>query len=569
MVVEHSKNNNTIDNEVNKLFHKNNGKISSNDFVKLRQKYDDIDLVNKIQKAYLEKHKSIYKRAKKYAKYIREKYSDKQYPFHIILEKAKLIKSKYGLTEDEFVEFQRIYETELVGLKSSDVLVPDTNMMKVLGNVSTDIQGFSFKLNESDYKYLQEILKMYSTSRGLHAAVFAQSLEYTDCSVQSLSGEFRPELGNRSNQCVHPVIAALFLPKIDILDSHFLRSNLAAVVKARYNNEPMSRADFELFHALVEDPNDVVCDNRSSLLDLLNRVQIQQNLWDNVLNLRNGIYYGPTLTNFITSIDVCKLNKHDTPDLIYGKYDGTIIKRLLSAFSFRPTVISTNPVYNIVNVNPYQQNVTPVVNKVPMINLKIPSFNNDNEVIKLSDALEQQQFLIENGVMVPRHTSIIYSKGVLFFFVDRRSNMIKFNEDSLFSISKLPLSISGYERLNDREIEFDPVIKLRGDEYKLRSVVIAMVSNHTPEQNLIIGSSAMVVLNNTVYSRTNEHFMYDPMRAGVHLSNDNKEKREVISKLEHTLSYDNKPSFMSLGRKRGIIFMYELVSEGSNGTIFF
>ena len=111
----------SVDDEVQKLFKKNNGKISSADFMKLRQKYNDSDLVDKIQKAYLDKQGSIIKKAKKFAQLIRDKYSNQHYPFHVLLEKARLFKVKHGLTDDEFTEFQRIYEQELVGQKSLEV----------------------------------------------------------------------------------------------------------------------------------------------------------------------------------------------------------------------------------------------------------------------------------------------------------------------------------------------------------------------------------------------------------------------------------------------------------------
>ena len=230
----------SVDDEVQKLFRKNNGKISSADFVKLRQKYDDEDLVEKIQKAYVDKHVLISKKAKKFAQLIREKYSNQQYPFHILLEKARLFKVKHNLSDDEFAEFQRIYEQELVGLKSPEVLIPATNMMNVLGSINVDFQGFSLKLNDSDYKYLQEILKLYASSRPLHAQVLIQSMQYKDCDFEALTGSYNRSAGNRPTECVHPVIAALFLPKIDILDTHFLHSNIANIVKTRYNNENFS-----------------------------------------------------------------------------------------------------------------------------------------------------------------------------------------------------------------------------------------------------------------------------------------------------------------------------------------
>jgi hypothetical protein len=169
-----------VEDEVQKLFRKNNGKISSADFIKLKQRFDDVELVDKIQKAYIEKHNTISKKAKKFAQLIREKYSNSEYPFHVLLEKARLFKVKHSLTDDEFAEFQRIYEQELVGHRSQEVVVPSTNMMKILGSINVDFQGFSLKLNDNDYKYLQEILKLHASSRPLHAQVVLQSMQYKD-----------------------------------------------------------------------------------------------------------------------------------------------------------------------------------------------------------------------------------------------------------------------------------------------------------------------------------------------------------------------------------------------------
>ena len=501
-----------VEDEVKKLFKKNNDKITNSDFTKLREKYDDSH-VEAIQKSYLEKHQLITKRGKKLAKLIREKYGNQQYPFHILLEYAKKVKNKYGLSDDEFAEFQRIYEQELIGLKSPDVMSLTTNMMKVLGSINIDYQGFGHKLNDTDYKYLQEILKLNASSKPLHAQTILQSMQYRDCDFEALTGEFK-RIHHQPGDHVHPVIAAMFIPKINSLDNHFLHGNISGIVKARYNNEGLTtRPDFELFDAITRDPNDIICDNKSSLLDLLNRSQLQAQLWNSVLSLRNGQYYNVTFREFITSIDICKLNKQDNPDLIYGRYDGTILKRLLSAFSFRPTIVSTLPVYNIININPYQQNMRPLVTNVPMINLRLPPSINDNSPISLSDALEQHQYFIENGVVVPKHTSLIYSRGVLFFYVDRRANIIRYNDLQPFNINRLPLSISGFERLNDREVDFELEFTIRGDIYKLRSVVVADINQNTPEHNLVIGSSAMFVIQSDIERNIlqNEYFLYDPM----------------------------------------------------------
>ena len=62
-----SGNKNSVDDEVRRLFKKNKNGVDPNEFVKLRSKYDNEDLVDKIQAVYLEKHTKIVKKAKKFA----------------------------------------------------------------------------------------------------------------------------------------------------------------------------------------------------------------------------------------------------------------------------------------------------------------------------------------------------------------------------------------------------------------------------------------------------------------------------------------------------------------------
>ena len=301
-------NKSTVDDEVRRLFKKNKGQVDANEFIKLRSKYDNQDLVDQIQTLYLEKHQKIVKRAKKFATLIREKYSNQNYPFHVLLEKAHKFKQKHGLSDEEFAEFKRIYEQELVGAKSPDVLLPTTNMMKVLGTMSTGFEGAKFKVSDSDYKPLQEILQLHASSRPLHAQVMLQSIQYQDCSYEALTGSYKKELGMRPGEHVHPVVAALFFPKIQYVEDHFIYANMAGIVKARYQEEALTtRPDYELFYALVTDPNDVVCNSSSPVVDLLNRCNVQQQLWNSVLHLRNGQYYGVQHREFVSSVDICKL----------------------------------------------------------------------------------------------------------------------------------------------------------------------------------------------------------------------------------------------------------------------
>ena len=569
-----SSNDDKIDSAVARIFKDmgkhDNHKIDINNII---NQIGNPELAVKVQKILMERFRYINKKAKKFAQLIRNKYSNSRLPFHLILEKARLFKKKYSLSDDEFVQFQRIYEQELIGLKSQEVLAPVTNMMKVLGNITTELKGIGqFQLNDQDAKVMQDILKLYASSKSLHAQVFLQSIQYNDCAFEAVTGRYEREMGHRPGDSIHPIIAALFFPKFDTVDNHFIHSNIASIVKCRQNGETFStKADYELFYSLVNDPNDIICDNKSIITDLYNRAQIQNQLWEAVLSLRNGQYYGKQFRDFIGSIDMCKLNKYDTPDLIYGRNDGTVLKRLISAFSFRPTIVATIPVYTsaIINMNPYQQNIKPVVTSVSMINLKVPPVINESDPINLNDALNSSQFFLENGVIAPRSTNIIYSRGILIFYVDRRTNIIRTQDMQPFNISRLPRTVSGFERLNPRKVDFNPVITIREDIYNLRSVVIAELISTVIEPNIVIGSSAIFMKHANDETLADEFLRYSPLKVfdkvPSYLENGVTFQESVSSITNH--NYDIEYSFTDLAMSRGIVFIYELQKDSTKGEV--
>ena len=92
---------NVVENEVQKLFKRAKGEpVSQQDLLRLRNKYDDEELVDQIQEAFFERQTQIRKRASKFARLIRERYSDVNYPFHKLLAKALRYKKKYNLSDD-------------------------------------------------------------------------------------------------------------------------------------------------------------------------------------------------------------------------------------------------------------------------------------------------------------------------------------------------------------------------------------------------------------------------------------------------------------------------------------
>lgn len=558
----------SVDAEVQKLLKYSAGGKSvgnSSDLLNtLRMKVNDERLVNKIQRAYVEKHTSLLKKARKFAKLIRDKYGDKNFPFHILLEKAYVFKMKHDLTNDEFGEFQRIYEQELVGLKSPDVYSYANNMVKLLGTPGTNGLG---KLNDSDYKYVQEIVKLHANTKVLHSQVFLQSIQYEDTSYIALSGKYDEKVNNPLDH-IHPVVAALFIPKVKSIEDNFVLANMANIIRTRYNNEPFTNVpDTKLYFDLINDPNDVVCDTRSPVIDVLNRCTVQTQLWDSVMSLRNGQYYGARHREFINGVDMCKLNKYDNPDLVYGRYDGTILKRLLSVFSFRPTVLACSPMLtNGFSTNPYQQNMRPVVTSVPMINLRLSPTTDKSgaAVADLRDAVQQSQMIMENGQFMLKQTSLIYSNDVLFFYVDRRSSAVTLNDLRPYNTIRAPTAISGFERVNTSNVEVPEVLEVRDLKYRLRSVVLSEVNSNTADGNIVVGSSALIANCANNLGATN-YYHYNPMGVikPVRDAGGNIIREQPVNSVSFTTLLDERPgfSFMCMARSRGVIFMYQSLVE--------
>jgi hypothetical protein len=545
-----------IEHEVQNLFHKDKA-LSRDTFNKLLQKYGDNDTVDKIFDAYNEKHAYIVKKAKKFAYLIREKYATSNYPFHILLEKARLYKVKHGLTDDEFSEFQRIYEQELIGANSPEIMIPRNNMSKVLGTAGFDFQGGNSKLNDVDYKYLQEILKLYAVGKQLHSQVLIQSMQYTEFDPEALAGLYRAELGHKRTDAIHPVIVAMFIPKIQKLEDHFLYSNIAGIVNSRYNNQPLkNRPDYELFYALTNDHNDMVCDSNSPMQDLLNRALVQNQLWSAVINLRNGQYFTNWSRDFISAVDICRANKFDTPDLIYGRYDGTILKRLLATFSYRPTlVVTTAAQMQNVMINPYQQRIRPIVTTVPMINIKLDIDDTPFDI--QNDGLSQAQIFLEGGYITTRDTNLIYSKSVLFFFIDRRINIIRYSDMTPYNIDRLSPSIAGFERIHKRDviIRHNLVIPKTKDSYDLVSVVCADTID-TDSVTRVYGSYALLKHFNAPAGPTNYH-IYSPRAAAL------------PGVGNHVITSLTRSEFDSTCAQLGVILMYKLSEDNdvSRGNI--
>jgi hypothetical protein len=448
----------------------------------LRSKYpNDVDLVNKLFSEYDDKMSRVRRKAQKFATLILTKYS------HLgpkkIIEKAKKYKKKYEFSDDEFNAFLNIALSDK-SFSSANLQIPNTELSRTLGH-TVDVP-VKMMVKSSEYDVLQDILRMHQENTQLHAQAVIQSLTYdvaNECQMMlTTTGKdlFDARKDNMYSN-IHPVLFALFAPKIKDLEDRMLLASISGIVSSRYNGTQFrTQPDWLLYHDLIQDPNEAVCASSqkdSALVDLRNRVRVQTELWKSVTNLRQGKFYPADATNFLVALKACKNNYYDSPDLAFIEDEGSVLRRLLSVFSYRPTIVA---VRNQASVSPFAVGM-PInayamtqVTTVPMINIRLPTDKSAGKT-QLATSLTSPDFYVENKVIVPKIKEVVYSRDTLIFYVNRRSFGLEHsklvNPQMLPQFNVLPFSISGYENIIDNAVDLVPSITVGGDSFNLKSIV--------------------------------------------------------------------------------------------------
>lgn len=517
------------DDEVNKLIKENyrTGNIPSSVIQELRRRYNDDKLIDVIQDKYYEKIGAIRKRAMKFTKLIEKKYGSMGYPLHIVLNKALKYKKKYNLSEPEFEIFRQTYQRNLNTRNKGklEVIVPNTTMAKVFGDPNENSQLVTV---EGEHKVVKQIIELYNAHRPLHAQVVTQSLSYDGINVLTpqILNNYDSKVHNAAS-FVHPVIAAMFLPKIKKFDEYFLYSNLAYIVKAKQDKESLvTYHNYIMLYNLVTEPTDVVCSGDSPLVDIQNRVTLQFNLWKNVLRLRNAQFYdtagSPFAADLMNVVDQCRINNYDAPDLIMVGDESVILRRLINAFAFRSVVVVSSPIVNYSGPNNVNLPIVATrVIKVPMINIRLPQFdltqmpniaarlgavpnplmgnplNNQN----IQDHLYNFDFIYNNGRFEPHVQTVIYADGVVIFNVPRRTYHPLMNAQSMFeptNFANMPKHIYGMEKLNQTSLDLNNNnIDVGSSRFYLRSAIVLKTQQQQaqagqPQNEFIIGSKTFL-----------------------------------------------------------------------------
>jgi hypothetical protein len=443
--------------------------------------------------AYKERKDMVERKGQKFANLIRTRYQSQNLPFNRYYKKALKYKKKYGLSDEEFDKFFQVAITGKSNL-TNHFNLPNTNMSRTLGYSGISTQD-SLRVKDGDLPHVQAILKQYSETKPLHFNVTSQSLTYR----ANKNGDFvENNLGNQEGSLpehvcnsqwnrdftvtskysyVHPLVVALYAWKLPGIEKQTIIGSIGYIVKCKQLGRPIgTQPDYDLYWSLISDPNDIVCDMKSPIADLKNRFELQCRLWDSVMNLREGRAYNDNLNQFLLAVDNCRVNLFDAPDLSYVRDEGTTLRRILSAFSVRPTVVSSTPIWSMLTYNPhFTKPAITQVTTIPLITFRLPNANLVNsqywnlqpfqnsgrKFLTLHDALQQSEWFVEGRLLVPKSRSLLYSKGVLIFNIVRRYHELKVGRTSLpYTFNHLPMTVSGLEALNNTKV----VVEAKGTD---------------------------------------------------------------------------------------------------------
>ena len=151
----------------------------------------------------------------KFIKFIKKKYRIEEFPLHVILKKSLKYKDKYNLTDEEFKIFKESYQ-KLYYSKQNIILQPKNNMALVFGD--NHYTANKINISKEDEPVAKQILIEYQYSKMNWQQVILQSILYDQNNLTSNNNS----LDNNYLSFVHPVIAAMFIPKIKQYDNYFL-----------------------------------------------------------------------------------------------------------------------------------------------------------------------------------------------------------------------------------------------------------------------------------------------------------------------------------------------------------
>jgi len=433
----------------------------------------------------VERHKKI----QNYANMFLMKYPNE--PISEIIDKLKKERNEHNIDDETYYLILKniSYSYDLPERQKEEKTSVFLNRLgKILGPNFNNTE-FIPKITSSDSLNISK-LKKYAGDTKFLATLYKETKMYNNLNnMYALSGIYDPKTDNIETY-VHPILAALFLPKIKMLENKMLIAQLANLFVKRMNKSPMNKyikEEVELFNDLIQARVDVVCGNSNSPIDDFSlRSEIQNLLCQNVMKLRNGKYYGDLAEEFINKLTNCAIHKGWNMGSLS---DVDLISKLLEVFSIEPILVKQMPInqmsYRNLNMedalDKYNQ---PVISRRNILHLRL-SKKSENETISISNAFKKkrtitvgppvgtnvEQLLSQQNIDV--YEEVIHIQGLLIVTIDRNMSTIKLknylDKYEQYKPRDYPDYYEGMSEINNTPVEFEDSYK-NGD-LKLRSVI--------------------------------------------------------------------------------------------------
>ena len=434
------------------------------------------------------------------------------------LETAELIKkgikfaTKYGFSEAEKEAFLRFV---LKGDVDNTLIKPETGefteMSRFLG--FTRMTGNVLDIKAQDQAVLNEIVRLYEGSRALHMTIKNQMVLYKDCGMEVIRGTFDKTKHN-AYISINPVIAMMFVPKVECLENRMLRTDIGRMVVLR--SQPYLRKfmgaerfdtteiqnEFIYAYEMANDPNSLAfLGDESPIANLLKRYKVQINLWKNVSNLRQGKFFSAGdfgtedfISDFTHSLSNYEYAYVDGPEYQMVQDETTILRKLLHIFAIRPTYTLISPLSGggTITSGTFSAITQQMYINTPIVNIHLPIAGNQisagRDPVGITEFLAQDDWIVEHKALTLRHRKVVMSRDVLFFHINRKYHKVDIapvesNTLMLKYFTPLPMNITNYSDVNTYEIPFHEEIELAPENKFTFVSAIAMALDPSKPEN--------------------------------------------------------------------------------------
>jgi len=483
--------------------------------------------------------KKISKLVRKFAEKMNTKYGHLDVPELMKKGMKHATKNKFTAAErDAFISFVMNKNTDTP--YSAFPELNYTEMSKFLG--FSNMSGQTLAIKATDQPALEEIARLYENSKIIHSGIRNNLVTYSDCDANAVLSNYNKDKDNMSLY-IHPLIVALFLPRIAAIEQRMLYSNVGRFVIQRsqiyfqkvndrsVNNKYMNwslnlgdllprelTADGEFMVDIAKDPNSLDHFNdESPMNNLLKRFTIQIELWKNVLSLRQGKFYSRS-ESYNDDSGIMGLNKvlqsyswtyFDSPDLFHIHDEGNLLRKLLAVFSLRPILTQISGNYGQVGSNALNVAFSkPTFVYTPICNVRLPPVapaiaagagvvapqqfvNGAGGIVQLDRGLAKTDWYIENKTIVPKHTNVLHSKHVMFFYINRRSQSPVIDVNMSFNYTAVPGTLTAATSINDHQVDINQFLAINNGQQQLE-LRSAVVLNELEQGQYSTGCSSMV-----------------------------------------------------------------------------